>query len=130
MSEGIYNMIINRGESLIRQFQYTDNLSNPLNISDYLAHLTVRDSRDYSAPALLDFYGGPQSIPLPLSQQPIPGLSIWGIAGLITFYISGALSLSLPWDFANYDLFLISPQDIRTKLLSGSIDVKPSIVHT
>ena len=130
MSAGIYNFIVERGTDCIRQFQWADVDSQPIDITGWLAHLQVRDSKDSSAPVLIEYWSGDVTqLVAQVGVINIPNLVITPTLGVITLWIPANTSLALPWIYANYDLQLISPRGYTKKLIYGAISVLPSVTQ-
>lgn len=115
MSVTIVNLDIDSGTDFYLDTIYTDYTTNlPKNITGYSALIQVRDT-----------YDNPQVL-LTLSSSN-GRILLGGVSGtIVARFLPGdtnPIKQSFPWTRAVYDLVIIDPNGIRTKLLKGFINV-------
>jgi len=122
MSAGLYNTIVEQGAAFVRQFTVMDLNGRPVDLTNYIAQFSVKaPPPNPNTPPLgvLNYISSPQET----------HLTIDGSNGIVTITFSADETLALNFTSAIYDIFLVSPSSVRTRLLSGSITVTPSITH-
>ena len=111
-----YRHAIEQGATYRRVFRYTDSDGVPVDITDYVARMQVRQS--VSSPSVL------------LEATTINGrLTINGPAGEVTLTLSAAITAAIAWTRGKYDLELEAPDSTVTRLLEGAVQVKREITR-
>lgn len=110
MPAGIYDFIIERGETFTRVITWKDENSTAINLTGYTARMQLRGSR------------GEPSLALSLTTEN-SGISLGGIAGTITITISASQTASFESRSYVYDLELVAGSGAVTKLLKGVISI-------
>lgn len=111
-----YRHAIEQGATYRRVFQYKDSEDVPVDITDYIARMQVRQS--VSSPTVL------------LEASTINGrLTINGPTGETTLTLSAETTAAITWTRGKYDLELESPDGTVTRLLEGAVQVKREITR-
>lgn len=113
---GLYDLTINKGETLELPITYKDENGQPINLTGYTARLQVRERHD-SATILLEL------------TTENGGITIDGPAGTLTLHLSAAASAALGWERGVYDLEIASPSGTVTRLLEGAALTTPEVTR-
>lgn len=113
---GLYDLIVNKGETLELPITYKDEAGQPIDLTGYAARLQVRERHDS------------QAVLLELTTEN-GGITIDGPAGTLTLHLSAAASAALTWERGVYDLEIVSPSGVVTRLLEGSALTRPEVTR-
>jgi hypothetical protein len=109
---------------------------NTVNAADYKAYTsggyvqynTPTDMASYTARmSIKDKIGGTELLPLTTANSRI---LLDNVAKTITLTITAADTAAITWKKGVYDLEMVSPSDVVTKLLSGSVSVEQEVTTT
>lgn len=115
MITSLVNMELEEGVDYSIRFTYTDpSTSLPIDITSYTAEMFV-DTNMGEGGALLTFTSAGGQI------------AITGASGVVTVNIPGSSSSGLGLYNGFYNLYIISPGLVRTKLSKGFFNVSPSV---
>lgn len=110
-----YKITIYQGESFSKVFTWkTGDPKNPVNLTGYTARMQVRKK-----------YGSATTL-LSLTTEN-GGITLGGVAGTITLYISAMDTSAIDWTAGVYDLELVSAGGLVKRLLQGTIKVSPEV---
>lgn len=116
MIPGKYNIVCPKGSTLSQRFTYKIN-DAAVNLSGYSARMQVREK--YESPAFITSLTSNNGGILLASAS----------AGIIDIYISAsATSAFVPKDYV-WDIELVSPSNIVTRLLEGKFIVTPEVTR-
>ena len=104
---GRYDFVIQQGAKFQRNLTYKDSTGNVIDLSGYSARMEIRE--DHEADSIIGLSTGNGRIVL------------GGALGTIQLNLTSAETLSLDFDVAEYDLFLVSPAGEETMILSGFV---------
>jgi hypothetical protein len=108
---GEYSPHCYRGETFTRQFTWRDELGALVDLTDYHAQVSMYYAPMGSRTELQSYIDG-------------DGLTLSGVAGIITWVMEPLDTLSLPDGPIEYSLQVTSPAGVVTYLLSGQIQVQ------
>lgn len=114
MAAATYDILIEQGATFQLNLVYKDSNDTPIDISGYTARMQVR--RSYDAPTPL----------LDLTTEN-GCITLGGAAGTIAVEASSTLTKDLPTKPSVYDLELISPQSVVTRLIRGAATISPEV---
>lgn len=114
MAAAPYDILIEQGATFQLNLVYKDSNASPIDISGYTARMQVR--RAYDAPTPL----------LNLTTEN-GAITLGGAAGTIAVQAAAALTTDLPAKPAVYDLELISPGGVVTRLIRGVATITPEV---
>jgi hypothetical protein len=113
---GRYDIVVDRGATLLRTFAVTDANQAPVPYAGYTGRMQVR--RDHSSSTVL------------LDATTSNGkLTINGAAGTISLNVSDEETANLSATTAYYDLMLTSTAGQSFKLLEGQFIVRPTVTR-
>lgn len=115
MTPGKYNMVCPQGSSFSQELTYSINSVN-VNLTGYTAHMQVREKHT-STTAVLS---------LNTSNS---GITLGGAAGTITISISHNHTAELSPKEYVYDLELVSPSSLVTRIIEGKFIVTPEVTR-
>ena len=105
---GDYDFTIYQGATFSQSIAWQDENGTPINVTGSAARMQMRASQDEAAPFItLTTENG--------------GIALGGAAGTVTLTISAADTSTLTATGGVYDLEIISPGGIVTRLLQGAI---------
>lgn len=113
---GVYDLRINKGETLELPITYKDETGQPINLTNYTARLQVRERHEST------------SVLLELTTEN-GGITIDGPAGTLTLHLAAAASAALTWERGVYDLEIVSPSGVVTRLLEGAALTRPEVTR-
>lgn len=117
MAAGIYNFTIEQGTTFIRSFVYTDSNGDPIDITGYEARMQGRASVQSNG------------MIFERTTSPANGLDIaLGTDGKIDMTMSATETSELPCDGV-YDLEIVSPGGVVTRLVQGSFSLSNEITR-
>lgn len=108
MEPATYNFTIYQGKTFERQMTLKDAAGKVIDLSDYLARMTIR--RTHGSAALLS-----------LTQAAGGGITVAATSPNLTLKITAAQTAALNFEFAIYDLEIESPGGTVDALLEGRI---------
>jgi hypothetical protein len=114
MSAGTLNLIIEQGATFSRVLNVLQN-DIAFNLTGYDARMQIR-SQINSSTTLISLAIG-------------SGITIVGASGQITITISAAATAVLSFDSAYYDLEIISPSGVVTRLLQGIVELSREVTR-
>lgn len=88
----------------------------PINLTGYTARMQIRE----------DITSGTVLISLTTENG---GITLGGVFGTITLLIMASVTAAIAWTTAVYDLEIISPSGIVTRLVEGRITVSPEVTR-
>jgi hypothetical protein len=116
---GNYNLCIQQGATYQRTFIWSTSMCGcgtvgaaptPVDLTGYVAAMQIRAYAAPSSPILYDAVASGD-------------IALGGITGTITLTIDAEDTESFTWWDGVYDLLLISPAGVVTRLLSGNVEV-------
>ncbi len=116
MPAASYDITIEQGATFTLSLIWRDNLGAPINISGYTARMQVRHTHK-SDVKLLDF------------TTENGAITLGGAAGTIVVTGLATLTDDVPARPAVYDLELVSPGGVVTRLLEGYATVTPEVTR-
>jgi hypothetical protein len=116
MAAATYNFEIEQGTTLTKIFVWKTNLSNPINITGYTSRMQIRSSVK-STDLLLELNTENNRIIL------------GGTAGTVTLALTATTTAAITWVKGVYDLELVSPGGVVTRLLQGEILVSKEVTR-
>lgn len=116
MPAGNYDITIEQGATFSLVFTWRDSAGSLVNVTGYSARMQVRKSPS-SPTVLLDLSttGG--------------GITLGGTNGTITLSASAATTAALSPSPAVYDLEMVSPGGVVTRLLAGKVNILPEVTR-
>lgn len=115
MTPGKYNIVCPQGSTLSEQLTYSINSVN-VDLSGYTARMQVRE-RHTSTETILTL------------TTENGGISLGGAAGTISLSASATATAGLSSKEYVYDLEIISPSSIVTRLIEGKFIVTPEVTR-
>ena len=116
MAAGNYDILIEQGATFLFNITYKNSAGTPINLTGYTARMQVRQK--YSSPTtLLSFTSAGGNIVL------------GGAAGTIAVTGSADATAGVAPCCGVYDLELISPSGIVTRLVSGVANITPEVTR-
>lgn len=116
MPAGIYDMLCEQGATFQRQLVWQDESEQPINLTGYTARMQVRTSIK-SSELVTELTTGNSRIVL------TPEL------GKIELVLTAAQTAALPAKQCVYDLELVSPSGVVTRLLQGTFLISPEVTR-
>ena len=116
MPAASYDITIEQGATFTLSLIWRDNLGVPIDISGYTARMQVRSSHK-SDTKLLDF------------TTENGAITLGGVAGTIVVTGLATLTDDVPARPAVYDLELVSPGGVVTRLIEGYATVTPEVTR-
>lgn len=114
MAAATYDILIEQGTTFQLNLVYKDSNDAPIDVSGYTARMQVR--RTYDAPtALLDLTSENGAI------------TLGGVSGTVNVSASPNLTRELPPKGGVYDLELVNPAGVVTRLIRGAVSVSPEV---
>lgn len=111
-----YDLTINKGETFLRTVTWHDSTGAPVNLLGYSARMMVRHKITDAAPVIS-------------LSSPSGGLVLGDAAGTISITIDDTTTSSVSAPYGVYDLELVSPTGIVTRLLEGSVTFTPEVTR-
>ena len=115
MPANIYDMICEQGTTFVRVVTYTDSNNTPIDISSYSGRMKVRKSKSSPEEYLSLATGG-------------RGLSLQA-NGEIEITIPASTSAKIPAGNYKYDLEIVSPAGVVTRVIEGDFKVSGEITR-
>lgn len=113
---GIYNIVADQGATLSRVITWRDSAKNPYNNTGYSARMHVRSTVDSSA--------------VILELTTVNGrISLGGVNGQVTLNVSATTMTSVAGGKYVYDLELVSPAGVVTRLVQGNFVVRGEVTR-
>ena len=116
MSAAVFNFTIEQGITLNKVFLWKDSLGAVINLTGYTARMQARPSVT-SATIYLDMTTANGQIVITANT------------GSIQLLVSATTTNAIEWARAKYDLELVSPAGVVTRLIYGDIDVLKGITR-
>ncbi|HXH24529.1 MAG TPA: hypothetical protein VNI78_04720 [Vicinamibacterales bacterium] len=116
MSAGQLPLEILQGETLVKPMTWYDEAGQPVDLTGYTARMQARER--HGSPTVL----------LELTTEN-GGIQLGGPSGTITLSMSAAQTAALTWRRGVYDLELVSPAGVVTRLIEGVITVVPEVTQ-
>jgi hypothetical protein len=113
---GVYNISCDQGATFSRSITWTDSARNPYNITGYTARMHVRSNVASDTTALT----------LTTENSRI---ALGGTAGTVTLTIAASDTANLTPGLYVYDLELVSPTNVVTRLVEGNFKVKAEVTR-
>lgn len=114
MAAAPYDILIEQGATFQLNLVYKDSSGTPIDISGYTARMQVR--RTYDAPTPL------------LNLTTENGcITLGGVAGTVEVEAPADVTDALPPKDSVYDLELISPAGVVTRLIRGAATISPEV---
>lgn len=115
MPANIYDIICEQGTTFVRVVTYTDANNTPINISSYTGRMKVRKSKS-SSDEYLSLASGGSGLVLQAN-------------GEIEITIPASTSAKIPSGNYKYDLEIISPTGIVTRVIEGDFKVSGEVTR-
>lgn len=115
MPASIYDIICEQGATLVRVVTYKDSAGNPVNLTTYTARMKVRSSRGAPGAYLTLASGG-------------SGISL-ASNGEIQITVPATTTAAIPSGKYRYDLEVISPGNIVTRVIEGDFTVSGEVTR-
>jgi hypothetical protein len=113
---GIYNIVADQGATLSRVITWRDSAKTPYNITGYTARMHVRSTVESSSTVLeLTTENG--------------RISLGGSTGQVTLAVTAAVMAAVTADKYVYDLELISPAGVVSRLVQGNFAVRAEVTR-
>jgi hypothetical protein len=113
---GIYNIVADQGATLSRVFTWTDSAKKPYNITGYTARMHVRPTVESST--------------ITLELTTVNGrILLGGAAGTVTLDVVANNMVAVAEGKYVYDLELVSPAGVVTRLVQGNFVVRPEVTR-
>ena len=116
MAAGNITLIVEKGADFPFMLTWKDSNSNPIDLTGYSARMQIRPSHKSS------------EVILSLSS-PDDGITLGTTDGLITVNITNAQSSAIDISAGRYDLELVNPSGLVTRLIEGKIKFKPEVTR-
>jgi hypothetical protein len=113
MPAATYDFTIEQGATLIKPIVWKDSDGDPVDLTGYSARMQMR--RNYSTPVLLQLTTGAGNLVITPST------------GTVTMVFDAALTESITWLRAKYDLELESSVGVVTRILEGDVTISREI---
>ena len=111
-----YDLVIDKGATLSRTFQWRDSTGAPVNLAGYTARMQVRKTLLAPTPDLdLTTENG--------------GITLGGADGTIMLYASDAVTAAVTSASGVYDIELVSGGGFVTRLLEGQVVFTPEVTR-
>lgn len=114
MTAATYNITVEQGATFTLDLVYKDNVGTPIDLTGYTARMQIR--RSYSATS-----------PLATFTTENGRIVLGTTDGTVSVTGEAALTASIGVRNAVYDLELISPTGVVTRLIRGSVSVSPEV---
>ena len=114
MAAGILNLVIEQGAT----FQHTLTLSNggtAINLTGYDVRMHIRE-----------YVSSPDTI---VELTIVDGISVVAASGQITLTISATDTAAMSFDTAYYDLEIESAGGVVTRIVEGSVNLRPEVTR-
>lgn len=124
MAAGTYNFTIEQGTTVDKQITWKDPNGNPINLTGFTARMQIRSS--VSSPTILHEFTTENG-----------GITLGGATGVIHILASATVTAGWSWP-ANpsqvlasgvYDLELVSPTGVVTRLIEGTVTLDPEVTR-
>ena len=115
MAAGVYDLVVEQGATLNTTFTWKDPSGNPINISSYTARAMFRP--DYSSNPILSLSTSDGTI------------VVTGASGVVAFNVPASTTSYLSSGNGVWDLELVSPSGIVTRLIGGSYTVSTEVTR-
>lgn len=109
-------LTIDQGATFALTLTWKDSTGALINLTGFTARAQVRAS--YSAAAKL----------LDLTTEN-GGITLGGVAGTVALLASAATTATLPPGFGVWDLELVSPGGVVTRLVQGTVTISPEVTR-
>lgn len=116
MSAGIYDIYIEQGATYNQPLVWKDSSGTAVNVTGYTARMQIRKTIDAT------------TIILTLTTEN-GRITVGGANGLITLLVSAADTAALTTFCGVYDLEVISPAGVVTRLLEGQVEVSKEVTR-
>lgn len=116
MSAGIYDIYIEQGATYNQPLVWKDSSGTAVNVTGYTARMQIRKTVDAT------------TIILTLTTEN-GRITVGGANGLITLLVSAADTAALTTFCGVYDLEVISPTGVVTRLLEGQVEVSKEVTR-
>ena len=116
MAAGTYDIVCEQGASFTREFVWQDENESPIVLTGFTARMDVRATVAASDPI----------ISLTTTNTRI---TLTPAIGKITLVLTATDTAALPARRAVYDLELVSPSGVVTRLLQGKFTVSPEVTR-
>lgn len=114
MTAAVYNITVEQGATFTLNLVYKDNNATPINLTGYTARMQIR--RNYNAVT-----------PLATFTTENGRITLGTTNGAVAVTGEAALTASLTGRVAVYDLELIAPSGVVTRLIRGSVTIIPEV---
>ena len=115
MAAGVYNLVIEQGATLNTAFTWKDPSGTAINITSYTARAMFRP--DYGSDPVLSLTTAASTI------------VITGASGIVTFNVPAATTAFLYAGTGVWDLELVSPAGVVTRLIGGTYTVSTEVTR-
>lgn len=116
MSAGIYDIYIEQGATYNQPLVWKDSSGTAVNVTGYTARMQIRKTVDAT------------TIILTLTTEN-GRITVGGANGLITLLVSAADTAALTSFCGVYDLEVISPTGVVTRLLEGQVEISKEVTR-
>lgn len=116
MSAGIYDIYIEQGATYNQPLVWKDSSGTTVNVTGYTARMQIRKTVDAT------------TIILTLTTEN-GRITVGGSNGLITLLVSATDTAALTSFCGVYDLEVISPTGVVTRLLEGQVEVSKEVTR-
>lgn len=116
MSAGIYDIYIEQGATYNQPLVWKDSSGTAVNVTGYTARMQIRKTVDAT------------TIILTLTTEN-GRITVGGANGLITLLVSAADTAALTTFCGVYDLEVISPTGVVTRLLEGQVEISKEVTR-
>ncbi len=113
---GKLNMVIEQGATFNPVLTWKDANDAAIDLADWTARMHIRAEITDADPLLT------------LTTED-GGITLGGAAGTISLLISAADTADLDWESGVYDLEMVSPSGIVTRLLKGTVTVQAEVTR-
>lgn len=116
MSAGIYDIYMEQGATYNQPLVWKDSSGTAVNVTGYTARMQIRRTLDAT------------TVILTLTTEN-GRITVGGSNGLITLLVSAADTAALTTFCGVYDLEVISPAGVVTRLLEGQVEISKEVTR-
>lgn len=111
-----YNMTIDQGTTVSIDFQYRTSAGVPIPLTSYTARMQARPTQS-SAVTVMD------------ATTTNGQLVVTGATGTVTLALTATQSAALDFDRAVYDIEIVSPAGVVTRLVQGTVTLSREVTR-
>jgi hypothetical protein len=116
MTAATYNFEIEQGTTFNKSFVWKDSSKNPINLTGFSGRMQIRSSVK-SADVLLSL------------TTENTRISITPLTGMVNILIDATTTAAITWSKGVYDLELVGPGNVVTRLLQGEITISKEVTR-